>query len=98
MQLATSSEIKTIEDYAFKINEILKKEYLKAGLRLIDFKIEFGRYEGKIILADEISPDTCRFLDLDSGEKMDKDRLRSDLGNVEEAYIQVAKRLGLEME
>ena len=98
MQLATSSEIKKIEDYAFKINEILKREYLKAGLRLIDFKIEFGRFHGKIILADEISPDTCRLWDVESGEKMDKDRFRRDLGGVEDAYIQVAKRLGLEME
>ena len=98
LQLATESEIKTIEDYAFKINEILKREYLKAGLRLIDFKIEFGRFHGKIILADEISPDTCRLWDVESGEKMDKDRFRRDLGNVEEAYVQVARRLGLEME
>ena len=89
---------KTIKDYAFKINEILKVEYLKAGLRLIDFKIEFGRFHGKIILADEISPDTCRLWDVESGEKMDKDRFRRDLGGVEDAYIQVAKRLGLEME
>ena len=98
LQLATASEIKTIKDYAFKINEILKVEYLKAGLRLIDFKIEFGRFHGKIILADEISPDTCRLWDVESGEKMDKDRFRRDLGGVEDAYIQVAKRLGLEME
>ena len=98
LQLATASEIKTIENYAFKINKILKREYLKAGLRLIDFKIEFGRFHGKIILADEISPDTCRLWDVESGEKMDKDRFRRDLGNVGEAYIQVAKRLGLEME
>ena len=96
--LRTASEIKTIKDYAFKINEILKVEYLKAGLRLIDFKIEFGRFHGKIILADEISPDTCRLWDVESGEKMDKDRFRRDLGGVEDAYIQVAKRLGLEME
>ena len=98
LQLATSSEIATIENYAFKINEILKREYLNAGLRLIDFKIEFGRFHGKIILADEISPDTCRLWDAESGEKMDKDRFRRDLGNVEEAYVQVARRLGLEME
>ena len=98
LQIATESEIKTIENYAFKINEFLKREYLKAGLRLIDFKIEFGRFHGKIILADEISPDTCRLWDVESGEKMDKDRFRRDLGNGEEAYIQVAKRLGLEVE
>ena len=98
LKLATASEIETIEKYAFQVNEILKVEYLKAGLRLIDFKIEFGRFHGKIILADEISPDTCRLWDVESGEKMDKDRFRRDLGGVEDAYIQVAKRLGLEME
>ena len=80
------------------INDILKLEFLKAGLRLIDFKIEFGRFHGKIILADEISPDTCRLWDVESGDKMDKDRFRKDLGNVEEAYVEVARRLGLEIE
>ena len=65
---------------------MLKKEFLAIGLRLIDFKIEFGRYHGEIILADEISPDTCRLWDCESGEKMDKDRFRRDLGNVEDAY------------
>lgn len=98
LNLATESEIETIKDYAFKVNEILKAEFLKAGLRLIDFKIEFGRFHGKIILADEISPDTCRLWDVESNEKMDKDRFRRDLGNVEEAYINVAKRIGLDME
>ncbi|MGF6376459.1 phosphoribosylaminoimidazole-succinocarboxamide synthase [Clostridiales Family XIII bacterium PM5-7] len=98
LQLATTSEMETIERYAFAINEILKREYLKAGLRLIDFKLEFGRYHDELILADEISPDTCRLWDVESGEKMDKDRFRRDLGNVEETYIQVAKRLGIEME
>lgn len=98
LQLATAGEIETIEKYAFRVNEILKQEYLKAGLRLIDFKIEFGRFHGKVILADEISPDTCRLWDAESGEKMDKDRFRRDLGNVEDAYIQAAKRLGLKME
>lgn len=98
LNLATESEIETIKDYAFKVNEILKAEFLKAGLKLIDFKIEFGRFHGKIILADEISPDTCRLWDVESNEKMDKDRFRRDLGNVEEAYINVAKRLGLNME
>ena len=77
------------------IREILKEELLKVGLRLIDYKIEFGRYHGNIILADEISPDTCRLWDVDSGEKMDKDRFRRDLGNVEQAYNEVAARLGL---
>lgn len=96
LELATSEEIETIKKYAFRVNEILKEQFLNVGLRLIDFKIEFGRYHGKIILADEISPDTCRLWDAESGEKMDKDRFRRDLGNVEEAYIEVAKRLGLQ--
>lgn len=98
LDLATNTEIETIKEYAFRINDILKIEYLKAGLRLVDFKIEFGRFHGKIILADEISPDTCRLWDVESGDKMDKDRFRRDMGNVEEAYIEVARRLGLEME
>ena len=98
LQLATEQEIETIKKYAFQINEVLKQEYKAAGLRLIDFKIEFGRFHGQVILADEISPDTCRLWDADSGEKMDKDRFRRDLGHVEDAYIQVAIRLGLEVE
>ena len=97
LNLATASEIETIKKYAFKVNDILKLEFLKAGLRLIDFKIEFGRFHGKIILADEVSPDTCRLWDVESGDKMDKDRFRRDLGNVEEAYVEVARRLGLEI-
>lgn len=96
LELATAEEIETIKKYAFRVNEILKEQFLKVGLRLIDFKIEFGRYHGKIILADEISPDTCRLWDAESGEKLDKDRFRRDLGNVEEAYIEVARRLGLQ--
>lgn len=96
LELATAEEIETIKKYAFRVNEILKEQFSKVGLRLIDFKIEFGRYHGKIILADEISPDTCRLWDAESGEKLDKDRFRRDLGNVEEAYIEVARRLGLQ--
>ena len=98
LKLATQDELETIKKYAFKVNDILRVEFLKAGLRLIDFKIEFGRFHGKIILADEISPDTCRLWDAKTGEKLDKDRFRRDLGNVEEAYIEVAKRLGIEVE
>lgn len=98
LRLATEREIETIKKYAFQINEVLKQEYEAVGLRLIDFKIEFGRFDGQVILADEISPDTCRLWDAQSGEKMDKDRFRRDLGNVEDAYVQVAKRLGLEVE
>lgn len=97
LKLATAGEIETIKEYAFKVNEILRVEFLKAGLKLIDFKIEFGRFHGKIILADEISPDTCRLWDVESNEKMDKDRFRRDLGNVEEAYTAVAERMGISM-
>jgi phosphoribosylaminoimidazole-succinocarboxamide synthase len=95
LDLATWDEIKVIEEYAFKVNEVLKAYFLQANLKLIDFKIEFGRYDGKIILADETSPDTCRLWDADTNEKLDKDRFRRDLGNVEEAYNEVFKRLGL---
>ncbi len=95
LRLATAEEIETIKTYAFRINEALKEYFLKAGLKLIDFKIEFGRYHGEIILADEISPDTCRLWDSETNEKMDKDRFRRDLGNVEEAYVEVSHRLGL---
>lgn len=95
LELATKEEIETIKEYAFKVNEVLKAYFLKADLKLIDFKIEFGRYHGSIILADEVSPDTCRLWDVNTNEKMDKDRFRRDLGNVEEAYIEVFHRLGL---
>lgn len=95
LNLATAEEIEVIQTYALKINEILQPAYQKVGLRLIDFKIEFGRYHGKVILADEISPDTCRLWDLTTNEKMDKDRFRRDLGGAEEAYQQVATRLGI---
>ena len=95
LNLASWAEIETIKKYAFKINEVLKEFFLAADLRLIDFKIEFGRYHGTIILADEISPDTCRLWDVHTNEKLDKDRFRRDLGNVEEAYQEVMKRIGL---
>ena len=95
LNLASWDEIETIQKYAFKINEVLKEFFLAAELRLIDFKIEFGRYHGTIILADEISPDTCRLWDVHTNEKLDKDRFRRDLGNVEEAYQEVMKRIGL---
>ena len=92
---ATREEIETITKYAFKVNEVLSKYFLECGIELIDFKIEFGRYHGQIILADEISPDTCRLWDVKTHEKLDKDRFRRDLGNVEGAYQEVCKRLGL---
>ena len=95
LELATEEEIDTIKKYAFKVNDVLKAYFLKADIELVDFKIEFGRYKGEIILADEISPDTCRLWDVHTHEKLDKDRFRRDLGNVEEAYEEVFKRLGL---
>ena len=95
LNLATWEEIETIKKYAFKVNEVLKAYFLQADLKLIDFKIEFGRYHGQIILADETSPDTCRLWDVNTNEKLDKDRFRRDLGNVEEAYQEVFRRLGL---
>lgn len=94
LQLATKEELEVISDMTFKINEALKEIYGKCNLLLVDFKLEFGRTpDGKIILADEISPDTCRLWDATTREKMDKDRFRRDLGNVEEAYQTVLKRL-----
>lgn len=95
LELATEEEINKVVEYSFKINQILR-EYLKEiNIDLIDFKLEFGRYKGSIILADEISPDTCRFWDMITKEKLDKDRFRKDLGNVEKAYKEVLRRLGL---
>ena len=96
LKLATWDEIETIKKYAFKVNDVLKEYFLQANIKLIDFKIEFGRYKGNIILADETSPDTCRLWDATTNEKLDKDRFRRDLGNVEEAYNEVFKRLGLD--
>lgn len=95
LNLATWEEIRIIKEYAFKVNEVLKAFFLKADIKLIDFKIEFGRFHGQIILADETSPDTCRLWDVNTNEKLDKDRFRRDMGNVEEAYNEVFKRLGL---
>ncbi len=94
--VATREEIDKITEYVFKINEVLKAYFAGLGIELIDFKVEFGRYKGEIILADEISPDTCRLWDSKTGEKLDKDRFRRDLGNVEDAYEEVFKRLGIE--
>jgi phosphoribosylaminoimidazole-succinocarboxamide synthase len=93
--IAKKEEIDRISELAFAVNEELIKIFDKAGLKLIDFKIEFGRYKDNILLADEISPDTCRLWDKETNEKMDKDRFRRDLGNVEDAYIEVSKRLGI---
>lgn len=92
---ATREEIDRITELVFKVNDFLKKFFAECGIELIDFKVEFGRYKGQIILADEISPDTCRFWDIKTHEKLDKDRFRRDLGGVEDAYIEVSKRIGL---
>jgi phosphoribosylaminoimidazole-succinocarboxamide synthase len=91
---ATWDELKTIYEITGKINEILKAFWLERGIRLIDFKIEFGKdSQGNILLADEISPDTCRFWDAKTNEKLDKDRFRRDLGNVKEAYVEILNRM-----
>ncbi len=93
--LATKEELETISDLTFKVNDALIAFFKELNIKLIDFKIEFGRYHGQIILADEISPDTCRLWDADTNEKLDKDRFRRDMGGVEGAYAEVFKRLGL---
>ncbi len=93
LKLVTLEEIEIIRNYTMKVNEILKGYFLEKGLKLIDFKIEFGKHDGKIILADEISPDTCRLWDVVTNEKMDKDRFRRDLGNVEQTYQDVLERI-----
>ena len=94
MKLATKEEIETIKKYAFGVNEQLKAFWAECGVTLVDFKLEFGRLsDGTIVLADEISPDTCRLWDSKTGEKLDKDRFRRDLGGVEDAYAEVMKRL-----
>ena len=94
LKLATPEEINLIEKYSFRINEILKDFWKTCGVTLVDFKLEFGRLaDGTIVLADEISPDTCRLWDAKTGEKLDKDRFRRDMGGVEEAYAEIMSRL-----
>ncbi|WP_338833153.1 Phosphoribosylaminoimidazole-succinocarboxamide synthase [Moorella humiferrea] len=93
LELATEAQIKEMETYACKVNELLVEFLRPADLVLVDFKLEFGLHHGSILLADEISPDTCRFWDGTSGEKLDKDRFRRDLGGVEDAYEEVLRRV-----
>ncbi len=94
LKLATEEEIETIKNMAFKVNEVLKAYFKSLNIKLVDFKLEFGRLaDGTIVLADEISPDTCRFWDADTNEKLDKDRFRRDMGGVEDAYNEVYKRI-----
>ena len=94
MQLCTHEELDQIASYAFKINEILKAFFKEINVDLVDFKLEFGKLsDGTIVLADEISPDTCRFWDATTHEKLDKDRFRRDMDNVDEGYHEIMKRL-----
>ena len=94
LKLATKEEIDTIRTMALKVNEVLKAFFLGLNVRLVDFKLEFGRLaDGSLVLADEISPDTCRFWDATTGEKLDKDRFRRDLGGTEDAYNEMMRRV-----
>ena len=94
LKLATPAEIDAIKAMSFKINDVLKAFFKNVGVDLVDFKLEFGKTnDGKLVLADEISPDTCRFWDSKTHEKLDKDRFRRDLGNVEDAYAEMMKRI-----
>lgn len=93
---ATQVDLDTISRYAYQVNEGLKAYFAGIGIELIDFKLEFGKFHDEIVLADEISPDTCRFWDAKTHEKLDKDRFRRDMGNVEDAYQDVFSRLGIQ--
>lgn len=91
--IADRETVAQIKEYAFKVNEVLSKYFAERNIRLVDFKLEFGMYDGKIILADEISPDTCRLWELGTNRKLDKDRFRRDMGDVEDTYQEVLKRI-----
>ncbi len=93
LKLVTKEQLEEVRKYAAIVNDTLKEFFLDKGLKLVDFKIEFGLYDGKVILADEISPDTCRLWDVKTNEKMDKDRFRRDLGKIEETYAEVLRRV-----
>lgn len=93
LDLASREQLEKIKTDTFKINEIMKDYFMNKGIRLVDFKLEFGLYNGEVILADEISPDTCRLWDIETNKKLDKDRFRKDLGQVEETYQEVLKRI-----
>ncbi len=93
LKLATPAQVAELRNQALKINEVLLPFFQKRGMMLVDFKLEFGLWNGQIILADEISPDTCRFWDIQTGERMDKDRFRKDLGRIEETYKEVLRRV-----
>jgi phosphoribosylaminoimidazole-succinocarboxamide synthase len=91
--IATEEQLKFIEETSFKVNKILQDFFIQKGIILVDLKLEYGTFDDEILLADEISPDTCRFWDAGTGEKLDKDRFRRDLGKVEEAYQEILKRV-----
>ena len=93
LKLVTEEQLEQVKKYAAVVNDTLKEFFLDKGLKLVDFKIEFGLYDGEVILADEISPDTCRLWDVETNEKMDKDRFRIDLGKIEETYAEVLRRV-----
>lgn len=93
LELATKDEVKKVSDYALQINQLMQQFFLKLNLELIDFKLEFGLYKGDVILADEISPDTCRLWEVGTGKRLDKDRFRHDMGNIKEAYQEVLNRI-----
>ena len=93
LNLASEDEMATIKRYALKVNEVMGRFFANLNLELIDFKLEFGRFKGEIILADEISPDTCRLWEIGTGVKFDKDRFRHDMGNIEQAYQEVLSRV-----
>jgi phosphoribosylaminoimidazole-succinocarboxamide synthase len=93
MEYATEEQLDVVKKYALKVNEILQKFFLEINIKLIDFKLEFGLYDGQVILADEISPDTCRLWDAETNKKLDKDRFRRDMGGVEEVYQEVLQRI-----
>ena len=96
-EFATREEVELIKEMAFTVNDVLKEYFASIGVELIDFKLEFGKTnDGTIVLADEISPDTCRFWDINTHEKLDKDRFRRDMGGVEDAYAEMMKRVGLD--
>ncbi|MGI6184004.1 MAG: phosphoribosylaminoimidazolesuccinocarboxamide synthase [Candidatus Fimadaptatus sp.] len=96
LRLGTAEQIETIRTMALRVNELLKDYFLKRDLILVDYKLEFGLFDGEVILADEISPDTCRLWDVHTREKLDKDRFRRDMGGVEDAYSEVYHRMGLD--
>ena len=93
LKLVTKEQLAEVKKYAAIVNDTLKEFFMDKGLKLVDFKIEFGLYDGQVILADEISPDTCRLWDVNTNEKMDKDRFRRDLGKIEETYAEVLRRV-----